>query len=95
VNILLEDPRWSWQTSTVAAMTDNQGRFVVHALDGTRYRLHAAVPGKDPVSADPAPIVPGADALDLRLILSRKGYSPMEAVKRGLEDWRKGLGLHW
>ena len=43
VNILLEDPRWPWMTSSVAATTDSQGRFSVHILDGTRYRVHASI----------------------------------------------------
>jgi hypothetical protein len=93
VNILLEDPRWPWQTFTVAAVTDDMGRFVTHALDGTSYNLHAAMPGRDPVSAVPAPIAPGGDPLDLQLIITQKGYSPMDAARRGLEEWRKGNGL--
>ena len=93
VAIFLEDPRWSWQTSAVAATTGEDGRFVTHVLDGTGYLLHAAMAGKDPVSAVPMPITPGADALDLQLVLTRKGYTPMEAIRRGLDDWRNGLGL--
>ena len=62
VNIFLEDPRWPWLTSNVAATTDKQGRFTVHALDGTRYRLHAAAFVNAPVSAEPALIDPGGCA---------------------------------
>jgi hypothetical protein len=93
VNIFLEDPRWPWQSFIVASITGPDGKFAVHALDGTRYRLRAAMPAKGQVSAEPAPIVPGADPLDLKLILTRKGYSPMDGIGQGLENWRKGLGL--
>ena len=30
VNIFLEDPRWPWQTNSVASTTDKQGRFTAH-----------------------------------------------------------------
>jgi len=73
--------------------TDKGGRFTAHALDGTRYRLHAGIPGRDPVSAEPVSIEPGMTALDLNLVLTRKGYTPLEGIGKGLEDWRKGLGL--
>jgi hypothetical protein len=93
VNIFLEDPRWPWQTSTVASTTDKQGRFTAHALDGTRYRIHAAVLASGPASAEPVLIDPGGSPLDLKLVLGRKGYSPHEGLGKGLDDWRKGLGL--
>jgi hypothetical protein len=95
VSIFLEDPRWPWQTSTVAAATDSQGHFRAYGLDGTRYRLHAAIfaTPKNPISAEPAPIEPGGEAVNLKLILTRKGYSPMDLVRTGLDNWRKGLGL--
>jgi hypothetical protein len=41
----------------------------------------------------PVSIEPGITALDLKLILTRKGYTPLEGIGKGLEDWRKGLGL--
>lgn len=93
VNIFLEDPRWPWQIYTVAATTDKQGRFAVHALDGTRYRIHAATLANGPVSAEPVPIESGVKPLDLKLVLTRKGYSPRDGIGKGLDDWRKGLGL--
>ena len=92
-NIFLEDPRWPWQTFTVASTTDKQGRFTAHALDGTRYRIHATVLASGPVSAEPVLIDPGGSPLDLKLVLSRKGYSPHDGLGKGLDDWRKGLGL--
>lgn len=92
-NIFLEDPRWPWQTSNVAATTDKAGRFTVHAFDGTRYRIHAAIFSNGPVSVEPVPIDPGPQPLDLKLVLTRKGYSPRDAIGKGLDDWRKGLGL--
>jgi hypothetical protein len=93
VYILLEDPRWSWQTSTVAAVTDQAGHFRVNALDGTRYRLHAGAPRFPigPASAEPTPIEPGKEPLNLHLILTRKDYLPID--RSGLDHWRKGLGL--
>jgi hypothetical protein len=60
VNIFLEDPRWSWQTSVVAAVTDSQGRLSLQAFDGTSYRLHAAFSWRtNSASAEPASIEPG------------------------------------
>jgi hypothetical protein len=94
VNIFLEDPRWPWMNSSVAATTDKQGRFTVHALDGTRYRLHAAALVKSPVSAEPAAIDAGGSALDLKLVLTRQGSSLGDGFSsKVLADWRKGLGL--
>ena len=95
VNLFLEDPRWPWMNfSIVAATTDKQGRFVLHALDGTRYLLHAATHVSEPVSAEPVPVDSGAAPLDLKLVLTRKGYSPRDgATSKALDDWRKGLGL--
>jgi hypothetical protein len=57
--------------------------------------LHAAIfaTPKNPISAEPAPIEPGGEAVNLKLILTRKGYSPMDLVRTGLDNWRKGLGL--
>jgi hypothetical protein len=46
-----------------------------------------------PVSAEPVLIDPGGSPLDLKLVLSRKGYSPHDGLGKGLDDWRKGLGL--
>jgi hypothetical protein len=94
VNIFLEDPRWPWLNSNVVATTDKRGRFTVHGLDGTRYRLHAAAFVNAPVSAEPAPIDTGGSPLDLKLVLTRKAYSPRDGfTSKALDDWRKGLGL--
>jgi Carboxypeptidase regulatory-like domain len=93
VNIFLEDPRWTWQTSNIAATTDKQGRFTAHALDGTRYRIHAATVASGRVSAEPVRIDTGGIPLDLKLVLTRKGYSPRDGIDKGLDDWRKGFGL--
>jgi hypothetical protein len=93
VNIFIEDPRWPWQTSTVAAGTDNEGRFTAHVLDGTRYRIHAAGFASGPVSAEPVSIDPGLNRLNLKFVLTRKGHSPSDGIGKGLDDWRNGLGL--
>jgi hypothetical protein len=93
VNVFLEDPRWPWQTPTLVATTDKEGRFTAQVLDGTRYRIHAAGFANDSVSAEPASIEVGLNRLDLKLVLTRKGYSPHEGAGKGLDDWRKGLGL--
>ena len=77
----------------VSTITDRQGRFNVHALDGTRYRIHAVAGAGTPMSAEPMTIEPGGNPLDLKLVLIRKGDSTRELVGKGLEDWRKGLGL--
>jgi hypothetical protein len=47
-----------------------------------------------PVSAEPAPIESGVSSPDLKLVLTRKGYSPRDGfTSKALDDWRKGLGL--
>ena len=91
--ISLEDPRWPWQSPNLSATTDKQGRFLVHALDGTRYRIYAAIVAGGPVSTEQVPIGPGLDPLDLKLVLTRKGYPPRDGTGKALDDWRKGLGL--
>jgi hypothetical protein len=93
INIFLEDPRWPWQIYTVATTTDKEGRFTAHGLDGTHYRIHAAGSTGGLTSAEPVPIEPGASGLDLKLVLTRKGYSPHDYMRKGLDDWREGLGL--
>ena len=91
--MFLEDPRWPWQVFTVAATTDKQGRFTAQALDGTRYRLHAVRSASGPISAEPVQIDPGANPLNLKLALLLKADSRRDGISKGLEDWRKGLGL--
>jgi 5-hydroxyisourate hydrolase-like protein (transthyretin family) len=93
VRIHLEDPRWPWQLFMVSTITDRQGRFNLHALDGTRYRIHAVAGAGSPTSAEPMTIEPGSNPLDLKLLLIRTGDSAREVVGKGSEDWRKGLGL--
>lgn len=93
VRIHLEDPRWPWQIFMLSTITDRQGRFNLHALDGTRYRIHAVAGGGSPTSAEPVTIEPGGNPLDLKLILVRKDDSTREVAGKGLADWRKGLGL--
>src|SRR5205807_1923672 len=61
VNIFLEDPRWAWQTFTVAATTDHRGHFTTHGLDGTRYRVHAVGVAGVLIPGEPVPIEPGAN----------------------------------
>lgn len=96
VQIYLEDPRWPWQNSVVATSTNSAGRFEVKVLDGTRYRLHAVMPARltnQAVSTEPLTIPPGKEALQLVLLLTRKGHTPSEGVGKGLERWRSGQGL--
>jgi 5-hydroxyisourate hydrolase-like protein (transthyretin family) len=93
VYVFLEDPRSPWQNSIVADTTDEQGRFTVHALDGTTYHLHAVSQSKGPVSAEPVPIASGSNALDVKLVLTRKGNTIGDNFGKGLENWRKGSGL--
>ena len=96
VEIFLEDPRWPWQTSAVAAETDATGKFTVRVMDGTRYRLHTFVwvaKANESYSAEPRWLVPGAGLPNpLRLILSRRGGS-LQGSYDALERWRNGLGL--
>lgn len=95
VNIFLEDPRWPWKMFHVVAATDQKGRFSLRGLSGTRYRIHAAIPkGPNSISAEPLTIEPGSDPLDIKLVLTRNGYSPAELRGKVLEEWRRGLGLH-
>jgi hypothetical protein len=89
VNVILEDPRWLWQTPMV---TDKDGHFSTQALDGTRYSLHAVIFAGEPVFSEPFLIAPGADTLDLKLVLTRKGYPPRGSAGRESMDWRKGIG---
>lgn len=93
-NIFLEDPRWPWSVSTVAATTDESGRFTAKALDGTRYRIHAVSHvANGPASAEPVTVEPVGSTAKLTLVLSRKGHTPSEQTGTGLESWRNGLGL--
>lgn len=91
IQLSLEDPRWPWQAfSVVTATTDARGRFELKCLDGTAYRLHTT----GPESGEPAVIKPGAGPLELRLAVTRHGPpAPIAGEYRGVERWRKGLGL--
>lgn len=79
------DPRWLWQSWAAEATADANGRFQLHVLDGTRYRLHAITLRS---SADPVDIQPGNSPLDLRLVLTRKGNSLDEDQRKGTEQYR-------
>lgn len=87
-NVFLEDPRYPWTSIGVVTRTDEEGRFVAQALDGTRYRLRAAAIAGGLVSTEPVGIEAGASALDLELVLTRKGNGP----RQEMVDWRKGVG---
>ena len=91
--VFLEDPRWPWQVFFVAASTHNAGRFTARPLDGTRYRIHAVSVSNDPSSAEPVPVEPGARPAKVALVLTRKGDTLAEHIGKGLDAWRKGLGL--
>lgn len=95
--IMVEDIRWPWQTSSVAATTDANGHFEISVFDGTTYRIHAVTMARftnQSLSAEPFPLGPGLDvSKPLRLVLSRKGHSAAELAGKGLERWRAGLGL--
>jgi hypothetical protein len=92
--IFLEDPRWPWQVSTVVADTDDLGHFSVKGLDGTKYRIHAVRSANPSTTAEPVTVEPGTNQAKLTLVLTRKGYSPSEQVRKGLDAWRSGQGLH-
>ena len=75
--VRLEDPRWPWWASGTSAANED-GHFLVHAFDGTHYRLHVTAGRRgDPqgVSAEPVEIAPGGEPLKLRLLLTRPGDS--------------------
>jgi hypothetical protein len=96
VQIMIEDIRWPWQTSVVAAITDATGHFEIRVFEGTAYRIHAVTMAQftnQSLSAEPFPLGPGADLSEpLRLVLTRKGHSAAELTGKGLERWRAGLG---
>jgi hypothetical protein len=97
VQIMIEDIRWPWQTSVVAAITDATGHFEIRVFEGTAYRIHVVTMAQftnQSLSAEPFPLGPGADLSEpLRLVLTRKGHSAAELTGKGLERWRAGLGL--
>jgi hypothetical protein len=95
--IMLEDPRWPWQTMVISTATDATGHFSVAVFDATAYRIHAINPAQltnECISAEPYPLSPDTDlSKPIRLILTRKGHSAAELVRTGLDRWRAGLGL--
>jgi Carboxypeptidase regulatory-like domain len=97
VHILLEDPRWPWQTHTVSATTDAKGHFAVKVFDGTVYRVHAVTMARftnESISAEPGLVTPGMDmSKPMRLILTYKGNSAAKLAGKGLDRWRAGLGF--
>lgn len=93
VQIFLEDPRWPWQVSIVAAITDAGGRFSITGLDATKYRVHAVRPVNPSTSAEPVTVESGTTPARITLVLTRKGHTPAEQVRRGLDEWRSGRGL--
>jgi hypothetical protein len=93
IQIVLRDTNYSYGRYSAAASTDANGHFKVYGVDGAKYRLHAATYANGGVSADPTAIAPGTTPLQLRLVLSRKGFSPDEERPEALERWRSGLGL--
>jgi hypothetical protein len=93
VEITLEDPRWSWNIYFVEARTDNEGRFIVSVLDGTRYRVRAiGRRGPESFTSEVVAVEPGTAPANVRLVLSRKGFlKPQE--DESLKAWRSGQGL--
>jgi hypothetical protein len=85
--LTLEDPRWPGYASHRGA--DADGRFLLHSLDGTLYRLHAvggvsSISSFSSISAEPVEIQPGGAPLKLRLILTRPGDSFREEREQQL-----------
>ena len=92
--ISLQDFRWRWQAARLRATTDNDGHFEVEGLEGTGYHVNAAAfVGGIIHSAEPVSVEPGSGPARVRLVLSRKGKMPFEAVDEALEQWRQGRGL--
>lgn len=71
--ISLEDPRWPRRPVQFAA-TGKDGRFTLQGLDGTPYVVLAQMLGSRPMYAEPAPVEPGADPAELKLVLIRSGF---------------------
>jgi hypothetical protein len=85
--LTLEDPRWPGYASHRGA--DADGRFLLHSLDGTLYRLHAvgrvsSISSFSSISAEPVEIQPGSAPLKLRLILTQPGDSFREEREQQL-----------
>ncbi len=81
------DSRWLWHSPVAQVVADGNGRFLLHVLDGTQYRLHAVmgVPLFGTFSAEPVNVMPGDQSLDLKLVLTRSG----DTIR---EDRQKGFG---
>lgn len=93
VQITLEDPRWPWDVFFVAATTDSNGRFTATALDGTRYRVHpVGHRAGESFTGDPVVVQPGSTPVNVRLVLSRKGFLKVQDDE-ALKAWRNGRGL--
>jgi hypothetical protein len=93
VQIILEDPRWPWDVFSIAATTDGNGRFKLSALDGTRYRVHAVGHrAAESFMGDPVVVEPGSTPIEVRLVLSRKGFLKAQDDE-ALKAWRNGQGL--
>jgi hypothetical protein len=95
IDVLLQDPRYPFETAAVWAKTSVDGNFSARILDGTRYRLIAATISSPigAISSTPVSIVPDSRSAVYRLVLTQKGYLPTELNQDALDHWRKGLGL--
>jgi hypothetical protein len=74
--VALADPRWNIGIvgPEGQAMTGKDGKFTLRGLDGTRYLVQATKAGASPLHSDAAAVAPGADAVDVTLVLSRSGF---------------------
>jgi hypothetical protein len=94
--VSLLDTQWLWRTAVAEVRTDNNGQFLLRALDGTRYRLHAVTSitglaprpfaSAFPNSADPIDVLPGTEPVNARLVISRQGDSVREDRQRGFDQ---------
>ena len=67
-------------------IADREGRFVLRLFVDIPYRLHAVWPGDTPdkaISAVPTDIQPGAEPLNLRLVLTQPGNSLLDRGRKG------------
>jgi len=82
------DSRWLWHSPVAEVVADVNGRFLLHGLNGTQYRLHAVlgVPRFGTFSAEPVNVMPGDQSLDLKLVLTRSGDAMREDRQKGFDQ---------
>ena len=70
--VTLQDPRWPMPVPGADAMSGKDGRFTLRCLDGTRYIVLGMTYGSGAMLTEPASVEAGADAVELRLVLTRR-----------------------